>query len=366
ISEFDSSCPDQLFDANGLTDRFQVEENTLPIGDSYRAGLDVYAGYVMLDAHLIENLRLIAGPRLEVSKQTVETFDPYGTNSEAVAGEIEGLDVLPALSLVWGLRDDMNLRFAASRTLARPQLREIAPFSFTNYFGGYVEIGNPDLDNTQIYNGDLRWEWFPSPSEVIAASLFTKHFVKPIEPILVASSGNGVITYQNVRGANLIGGEVEARKNFGFITEPLDDLSIIGNVTLAFSKVDIDPSTPGAVNLRSLERPLTNQAPWVVNLSLDYDNQDIGFQVRALYNIIGRRIAFPSENPVPDVYFQPRHELGATVGQMLAPGLQAKLTGSNLLNDDFRLTYTKKDTEQNLHRQWRTGAQLSVSLSYTY
>ena len=51
---------------------------------------------------------------------------------------------------------------------------------------------------------------------------------------------------------------------------------------------------------------------------------------------------------------------------MLAPGLQAKLTGSNLLNDDFRLTYTKKDTEQNLHRQWRTGAQLSVSLSYTY
>ena len=31
-----------------------------------------------------------------------------------------------------------------------------------------------------------------------------------------------------------------------------------------------------------------------------------------------------------------------------------------------RREQTKKDTEQNLHRQWRTGAQLSVSLSYTY
>lgn len=366
VDAFSPSCSDQVFDAANIESVLSIEENTQSIGDNYTAGLDVYSGYVMVDAHLLENLRVIAGPRLELSKQTIETFDPFLEDAESVRGEIDGQDILPALSIVWGVRDDMNLRFAASRTLARPQLREIAPFSFADYFGGYLQQGNPDLDNTAIYNGDVRWEWFPSGDEVLAASVFGKHFISPIEPILKASSGNGVITYQNAEAANLIGAEIEARKNFGFIADPLEDLSIIGNLTLATSEVVIDTTDPAATNLRSLERPLTNQAPWVVNLALDYDHEEIGFQVRALYNVIGPRIAIPSENPIPDIYYQPRHELGATVSQRIVEGLRVKVTGNNLLNSEFRYTFTSQNTDENLHRRWREGIRASLSASYTY
>ena len=128
----------------------------------------------------------------------------------------------------------------------------------------------------------------------------------------------------------------------------------------------IDTTDPSATNLRSLERPLTNQAPWVVNVALDYDHEEIGFQIRTLYNVIGPRIAIPSENPVPDIYYQPRHELGATVSQRIVEGLRVKVTGNNLLNSEFRYTFTPQNTDENLHRRWREGIRASLSASYTY
>jgi len=367
---WDTSCLDDLFAAGNIGPFLSIDENTRDtvsqLGDNYDATLDVYAGYVMVDTYLHDDLRLVVGPRLELSKQTIGAFVRDDPDEPTLTGEINGEDVLPAISVVWSARDDLNLRVAGSRTLARPQLREIAPFSFTNYFGGFTEQGNPELENTHIWNGDLRVEWFPTASEVIAASFFAKRFVDPIEPILSAASGNGLITYQNVAGATLVGGEIEARKSFDFIADALADLSIITNLTLAHSKVSIDRDTPGAENLRSLDRPLTNQAPWVVNAALDYDNQDIGLQLRLLYNIIGRRLAFPSENPVPDVYQQPRHDLGATVSQRIIEGLRVKLTGRNLLNDDYRYTYNTTDSDANLHRRWRDGLQAQIGASYTY
>jgi TonB-dependent receptor len=370
VDNWDTACLDDLFAAENIGPFLTVEENTRDssqfLGDTYDASLDVYAGYVMVDTHLTDDLRLVTGPRLELSKQSIGAFVREDPDEPALTGEITGEDLLPAVSLVWAVRDDLNLRAAGSRTLARPQLREIAPFSFTNYFGGFTEQGNPEIQNTHIWNGDLRVEWFPTNTEVVAASFFAKRFVDPIEPILTAASGNGLITYQNVAGANLIGGEVEARKNFGFIADPLKDLSLIANITLAHSKVSIDLDTPGAANLRSTDRPLTNQAPWVINTALDYDNQDIGLQVRLLYNIIGRRLAFPSENPVPDIYQQPRHDLGATVSQRIIEGLRVKLTGRNLINDDYRYTYGTTDGDDKLHRRWREGIQAALSASYTY
>ena len=78
-----------------------------------------------------------------------------------------------------------NVRAAYSYSLVRPRFRELAPFLFFDYVRGRSVSGNPELLDTHIHNGDLRWEWFPASdtgeAEVVAASAFYKQFADPIE-----------------------------------------------------------------------------------------------------------------------------------------------------------------------------------------
>ncbi|MBK7583291.1 MAG: TonB-dependent receptor [Myxococcales bacterium] len=72
-----------------------------------------------------------------------------------------------------------KLRTSLTRTLARPQLRELAPFAYSDFFGGRFVSGNPDLKMTRIINADLRFEFFPTLKEVLATTVFYKRFSDP-------------------------------------------------------------------------------------------------------------------------------------------------------------------------------------------
>ena len=67
-------------------------------------------------------------------------------------------------------------RVSISRTVARPQLRETAPFLFTDYVGARDQQGNPDLLSSQVINADVRFEVFPGAADVVAVSAFFKRF----------------------------------------------------------------------------------------------------------------------------------------------------------------------------------------------
>ncbi len=64
------------------------------------------------------------------------------------------------------MKIDLNktnvLRANASKTISRPGFREMAPFEYTEYFAGVKNVGNPNLQNGEIYNADLRFEQFPN------------------------------------------------------------------------------------------------------------------------------------------------------------------------------------------------------------
>src|SRR5690606_27478877 len=121
-----------------------LEENPQP-GDAYDASLNVYAGYAMLDWTPNEKVRLAAGARVEWTEQTVNPLDPLNAQDNATGAEVTSVDPLPAISLILSGTKKMKTRFSYGRTLARPQVREIAPFGFSDYFGGRVVSGNPDL-----------------------------------------------------------------------------------------------------------------------------------------------------------------------------------------------------------------------------
>jgi outer membrane receptor protein involved in Fe transport len=361
--EWDPACLDKLFARENIGPVFNLDESTIA-NDAYTSTLNVYAGYVMGDVALGDQVRLILGPRVEASHQTIHSFDPSVAETPPIEVEQDDVAILPGASLVYSVTEDVNLRLAASRTLARPQLREIAPFSFSNYFGARREQGNPDLEMTRIWNVDLRSEWFPTLTEVVAISAYYKRFQKPIEQVIESQGKDGIATYDNTPEANLFGIEIEGRKSFDFLHHTLEDLSIIANFTVAHSRIVLAEEQAAKVTSRS--RPLSRQAPYVINVALDYTNEDIGTSFRILYNVLGANIVYVGTDGYADIYEQPAHRVDATLAQRIYEGFELKLTGKNLLNSQIRQTQGRKDSDDQVVSAYRKGIGVSMTASYTY
>jgi outer membrane receptor protein involved in Fe transport len=364
------SCPDGLYTPDNIDSGVLLaEEDTTP-EDAYKASLDVYAGYAMVDWALTKDLRLIGGARVEATKQELAPYSQVGGN-DPPKRRIDATDVLPAVNLAYSVSKRTKLRAAATRTLARPQLRELAPFTFTNYFGAMPIAGNPNLKLTYINNYDTRVEFYPTLREVMAFSFFYKTFKDPIENVVV-DSGGGVLMPQNSKGATLEGIELEARKSLDFVAA-LKDFSLIANLTLAHSKIEIDTSDASPISVTTLSRPLVNQAPYVVNVALDYDNSSLEVGGRVLFNVSGKRIVEVGSKGVPDAYLLPQPSVDLSLHKGLGKHFDVKLTATNLLGSDTIVTIKPTNGNERVMRRHYDGQNLysdsrvfSLSGSYTY
>jgi hypothetical protein len=111
----------------------------------------------------------------------------------------------------------------------------------------------------------------------------------------------------------------------------------------------------------STERPLQGQSPYIVNLKLDYTNQESGLSAILLYNIVGRRIAAVGGGGLPDTYEEPRNQLDFSLTKTLfVPNFSAKFSIRNILNDRFLFTAGDFDVER-----FKIGQIYSLSLSYS-
>jgi TonB-dependent receptor len=365
------ACPDSLYTPGNIDSGLLVlNEDTRP-DDAYEAMLNVYAAYAMIDWGITKDLRLVGGARLEVTKQKLEPYSQFGTGTDPEKTRVDATDVLPAVNLSYSVTKRTKLRVAATRTLARPQLRELAPFTFANYFGAMPQAGNPKLRLTYINNYDTRLEFYPTLREVMAFSFFYKTFKDPIENVVV-DSGGGVLQPQNSLGATLEGIEFEARKSLDFVAA-LKDFSVIANLTLARSRVEIDTSDAAPISVTSFSRALVNQAPYVVNVALDYDNEPLDFGGRVLFNVSGERIVEVGSRGVPDAYLQPQPMIDVTLRKGLAKHFDVKLTATNLLAADTIVTVTPAGGDERVLRRHYDGQTtfsdsrvFSLSGSYTY
>jgi hypothetical protein len=348
---------DLLFTDANVGPALELEEWTRPT-DAYAAQYDVYAGYAMADVPIGSRLRFVGGERLEVSRQLIQSYDPFGSTAENVRSELAKTDLLPSGNVIFKVTDASNIRLSATRTVARPQLRELAPFVFSDFFGAREILGNPNLDRTRIINLDARWEIFPRPGEVLALSVFHKAFDKPIEQVILPTS-RGVVSYQNAKGAVNTGVEVEARKSLDFVSSAVKDFSLLGNVTLVHSRVDLDATTGIQT---SASRPLAGQSPFVVNFALDWQREASRSRARILYNVSGARIAQVGSNGLPDVYEQPRHLVDLSFAQGIGEHLDLKATIENVLDAPVR--FTQGDDGRFLVNRYNVGSTFWLMLTY--
>ena len=350
-----SESPEILFQSQNIAPRvFELRESTRST-DNYLADHNIYSGYMMLDLPLSAKWQVMTGVRLESSDQEVTTYDPFAATRKEINANLETLDWLPGLNVTYRLTERMNLRLAASRTITRPDFRELAPFEFTDFVGGRTILGNPNLERTQIDNFDFRWETFPQIGGILAVSAFYKRFQKPIEQI-VQPQAEVRITYENAEGAHNYGLEIEARQNLGVLTEVLRKFSINTNAALISSQVVL----PEDVGIQtSSERPLQGQCPYIVNISVGFEDPNWGISSAIAYNIFGRRLSEVGNHGVPDVYEQPRGQLDASFSRMLANHFKFSVSAKNLLNP-----YVHYKIGETTYLAYKLGRSFSFGISY--
>ncbi len=364
LDPFGPDCPDQTFAPEAVSSGdLRFEERTFG-ADQYRSDLNVFAGYLMTDVGIAPGLRLVAGERVEKTLQTIriKEFIP-GNFADA---RVEATDLLPSAALIYSLATRSKARASVTRTLARPQLRELAPFEFNDYYLGRSTTGNPDLDLARITNLDLRFEHFPTLREVAAVSVFYKKFTDPIEPVLRPGTGSGGArnSFQNTPGAWVLGVELESRKDLDFLATALDDFSVVANLTLTRSRVELEQT--GRRTMTNLDRPLVNQAPWVVNLALDYDDEDRGTRARVSYNVSGPSIEEVGAFGIDDAYRQPQHVIDVVASQAIVGNLTLKAGVEDLLDTQTLVTQGRRLREGNTRKAYRDGTVVFIGAAYSY
>jgi TonB dependent receptor/Carboxypeptidase regulatory-like domain/TonB-dependent Receptor Plug Domain len=322
----------ELFTPSTIGSTFLMSEFTFT-SDTYDAALLVGGAYALGDVTL-GRMRLIGGLRYEGATQTLTSGAPFATLKEPT-DNINRVDnnVLPAANAVLTLADNMALRAAYSYTLARPKFRELASFLFYDFARRRSVTGEPELQQTRIHNVDLRWEWFPADLTVFAASVFYKNFVNPIETV-VYDATDGSITFANTRGANLVGGELEARTSLGRISHALRGVTVSANFTLMWSQAVLGDEARASTNR---QRPLQGQSPYVVNATIGWASESKNTEIALLYNVYGPRLAEVGFETLPDVYEQEFHRLDLNASQALGGGFRMKLSATNLAYQTIRV-----------------------------
>ena len=352
--------PEDLFSEEGVGTLTEVVEITVPT-DGYESEQRLYAGFLQTDLRLWDPVRLMTGVRFEQFEQDVESASPFalGTATADDQTSRSDTDFLPAAALIFTLNDDETsfIRLNYGATVARPQIREIAPFLFQDYVRRRTVQGNPDLVRTYVHNADFRFEYFFGGTELIAGSFFFKQFQDPIEQTIIGR--NGDISYANAESATNLGGEFEVRVGLGRFTDALDPWSLGANLTLVNSSVSLTDEQ--RANATNAERALAGQSPFVVNVSLGFAPQDIGFESYLYYNVFGRRIEDVGQLGLPDVFREPFHSLELVMRYRFDDHWRLKFAASNLLFQDEVLTQGGIETEV-----LRPGADFSLGLSWSY
>ncbi|MDO5614721.1 MAG: TonB-dependent receptor [Cruoricaptor ignavus] len=310
-------------------DGWRLQEGTTP-RDSYDAQNILGAGYVMADIPLGRfdiNVGLRAEHNILKLQSTSETGQPIDVDNPVTS-------ILPSGNIGYKITDRSQLRLGYSRTVNRPEFREIAPFLFYDFKFNVARDGNPNLKTATIDNFDLRYEIYPSRGEVINLGVFAKRFQNPIENVNRIVTENRMFSYGNADKALVYGAELEVRKSLAnvFANIPiLNRMSVNLNASYIFSEVDLGDKAVSQQRVRALQ----GQSPYIINAALNYESLK-GFGANLVYNRFGNRIFAVSDDNFPSIYELSRDNLDLTFYKNISEKVTVKLGVQNLLDAPFR------------------------------
>lgn len=369
----------------GGTPRLNVDVTEDTEGSpAFKATLVTHAFYLKGRWMPSSAVTLEAGFRYEAAKQTVAPYEvfqvaPFNT---AASNKIDRDYFLPAATLTWEFASRMQLRVSGSKTIARPQFRELLNQGFYDPDSNRIFSGNPYLTDSQIWNAEARWEWYFAREQTISVAAFYKHLDKPIEQYQF-TFGNGFNTsFANAPAATLYGAELELKKYFD-----LSDwgglfasrrLVVIGNYTYTHSNVKVkagdttigstSPNPIAATDLFLDGRPLTGQSDHLANLQIGLENKDHLSQQTFILNYASDRLVARGALPLPDVYERPGLHLDFVMRQGIRVAgmeFEAKFEARNITGTAYE-EFQESGSTRVYQNKYQVGRQFNLGLSVTF
>ncbi|PBQ31780.1 hypothetical protein CNR22_08355 [Sphingobacteriaceae bacterium] len=360
---------------------FKLTEGTTPT-DSYKASSNLKAAYLMGDFKYNEWFRAIVGARLESYNQRLAYPGPlYKFNNEEIVKDTTVTDILPSANFIFSLNSKQNIRLGYSKTLNRPEFRELAKFGFYDFTTLFFTSGNDTLQRAIINNYDLRYEIYPGKGQLFSSSLFYKDFKNPIEQVARANANE--ISYANAPNAKCYGIELEYRILLGTFYKNdstlfgkfLDNLTLFTNFAYIRSSVDISKQSSKPVDAPN-SRSLQGQSPYLFNAGLMWVDNDKGYSISAIVNRVGQRISVVGnyDNQL-DIWENGRTVLDLQASKsFLKNKLEVRVTVRDLLAK-YQLQYFYNDKNLNNKfdkktddtiRTIRYGTTFNVQVSYKF
>lgn len=352
--------------------------------DTYEALLDIKAGYFTLD-YKLKGFSVNAGLRYEYDLIDLD----YDVNN-APGGRLGNVEkdysnILPHINVKYELNDKNSLRLALSKTITLPEFKELAPFEYVSPTGRVTQ-GNIDLEPSENYNVDVKWEYFVTKKNLISLTSFYKRIKNPINySILRSAAGN--FTYSNTgKLANVIGAEFETRYDI-FDNETLGKLNTNVNLTYMYHNQDLyEEFTYKDVT----ESKLAGAPDYIVNSTISYsDNKENEFMATLSGNYTSDKVyalGSPADQASRATLYNDEIiekgfvTLDFVMSKKLNEHLTVKGTFKNLLNPKIEQTQVignlKTDTttsEQYIESEatevvssYKNGLNLILGVSYTF
>ncbi|WP_257538491.1 TonB-dependent receptor domain-containing protein [Sphingobium sp. CFD-1] len=352
----------------------------------YEAAMRVHAGYGQVRAEIVPGLSIDGGVRFEKGNQSVTGVDVYNTGTEPV-NRIRKEYWLPAATITFEASKGLQFRLSGSKTIARPQFRELIAQPFVDTDANRFYRGNPFLQDSELWNADIRAEWYMGRDERLTAAAFYKKIDNPIETYTTINDKYDVTTsFANAPEATLYGFELEAQKYL-----PLDGWNspffqsrrvvLIGNYTYTQSKLKVgaDDTTipysyttgplPAATDYFVDGAPMTGQSDHLVNLQLGLEDTDRLSQQTLLLTYASPRVTSRGPNLQPDIKEKP----GLTLDFVARQGVKL----FNAINSEFKfearnITGRKYQEVQQLdgnkvfYNRYKVGTTIAASLTVAF
>jgi len=324
---------------------FKLIEVTKP-SDKYFAKANNFATYLMGTLEY-QSIKIITGVRYEYYYQQL-----LAKRNQQDSIKINDVykNLLPSINIIYNINEKQGIRVCYSKTLNRPEFRELAPVSWYNPVNRLVYYGNDSLLPSTIHNFDIRYEYYPGKGQLITFTPFYKYFINPIEQVMSPGYTNE-ITWANANFASVYGIETEVKMELSSIFKTkdtssiLDKFSVFSNLALIKSEVNL----PDNIYSASKVRPLQGQSPLLINSGVTYFDKKTKWKITIAYNRIGRRIIFAGNQRDPDRYETGRDVIDFQIAKsFINDKLEIKFNIRDLLHQDqFVYQNADKNTKFN-------------------
>jgi TonB-dependent receptor len=333
----------------------EVEKNIEEDLADFESSEDTLAAYGMGEFILGARTSFLAGVRVENTQTDYTAYelvldeegDPLGL--EPVTGDKKYTEWLPQFHLVYKTGEGSQLRAAVTRSLARPNFYDIAPWRLLNLEDNEIELGNPDLDVTTAWNVDLMWEKYFEPIGIFSAGVFYKKlydyvFIFQVDEIVDGEEVE-VVQPRNGDTGDLTGFELAFQNQFTRWNGFWGGFGLFANYTYADSTANY-PGREAAV--------LPGQSEHTGNLAITYEKY--GISTRLSWNFNGKNILEVGEDASEDIWVDDHSQLDFLFRVQVSRQFSIVLEAINITDEPYTVYEGVEDRirQQEYYGWWAT------------